>query len=161
MNKKPNRYTSPSTPSVAHDLSNFIVEAVLINRHGMLPEAGWRKGSPLYGEWGRLLKCIRRISNTLDVKLQQLAWFVQFYKIKDIKYEDFGLLRWRVKKYFKWCNIQKFVEYYSTFYSQLSEKSSSYVEASTGYKTKVESNTNRQKTLSEILLELENVGTNE
>ena len=160
MIRKSKKHKSPSTPQVSHDLTNFIVEAILINRHGLLPEAGWRKGKPLDEEWGRLLKCVRRINNTLGVKLQQLAWFVQFYKITDLNYEDFGLLKWRVKKYFKWCDIQKFVTYYTTYYGQLSEQSSSYVENSTGYKTKTESTTNKQKTLSEILLELENVGKN-
>ena len=149
------KYTSPSTPKVSHDLGNFIVEAILMNRYGALPEAAWRKGQPFAEEWGRLLTCVRRINKSLGVSLEQLAWFIQFYKVADLNYKDFGLMRWKIKKYFKWCNVQKFVTYYTRLHEQLVVKSSSYVEESTGYKTK-EASTTKPKTLSEILQELEN-----
>jgi hypothetical protein len=149
------KYVSPSTPSVSHNLGNFIVEAILINRHGALPDAAWRKGQPFAKEWGRLLTCVRRINNTFGVELEQLAWFVQFYKITNLNYKDFGLLRWKVKQYFKWCNVDRFVTYYTRLHEQLTAKSSSYVEESTGYKTK-DASTTKPKTLSEILQELEN-----
>ena len=152
------KYPSPSTPKVNHDLFNFIVEAILINRHGALVEGGWRKGRPFAKEWGKLLIKVKRVS-TLGVDTQQLAWFVQFYKITDLDYKEFGLLRWKIKKYFKWCNVDKFVAHYTAIQAVNMKESSSYVEETTGYKTK-EASSNRKKTLSDILEELEN-GTND
>lgn len=148
------RYTSPSTPKVQHDLPNFIVEAILINRHGPLPERGWKKGGPFAKEWGQLLTKVRRVSK-LGVSAEQLAWFVQFYKVTDLNYKEFGLLRWKVKNYFRWCNVDRFVAYYTALHTTLVGQKSSYVEETTGYKTKTGSG-NRQKTLNEILQELEN-----
>ncbi len=148
------KYPSPSTPKVSHDLSNFIVEAILINRHGALPEGGWRKNGPHAKTWGQLLTKVKRVSK-LGVDAQQLAWFVQFYKITDLDYKEFGLLRWKIQKYFKWCNVDKFVAYYTNVQALNFQESSSYVESTTGYKMK-ESSRNSQKTLSEILKELEN-----
>ena len=132
---------------------------MLINRYGALPNAGWRKGQALAQEWSRLLTCVRRISNTLGVKVEQLAWYVHFYKVSDINYEDFGLLRWKVKRYFKWCNVERFVSYYLTLHKQLVGEKNTYAENTTGYKTKeAGASSNRKKTLSEILQELENDG---
>jgi len=148
------KYPSPSTPQVSHDLSNFIVEAILMNRHGALAEGGWRKNGPFAKEWGQLLTKVKRVSK-LGVDAQQLAWFVQFYKITDLDYKEFGLLRWKIKQYFKWCNIDKFVAYYTSLQATLTQESSSYVESTTGYKMK-EASSNRKKTLSEILEELQN-----
>lgn len=153
MTEAVKKYTSPSTPGTSHDLSNFIVEAILINRHGALPEGGWRKEGPLVKVWGQLLTKVRRVSK-LGIDTEQLAWFVQFYKITDLDYKEFGLLRWKIKEYFKWCNVDKFVSYYTHLHTMLADKSSSYVENTTGYKTK-EASSNRRKTLSEILKELE------
>lgn len=154
MTSTKKRYISPSTPGVSHDLPNFVVEAILINRHGALIEGGWRKGGPFAKEWGQLLTKVRRVSK-LGVDTQQLAWFVQFYKITDLDYKEFGLLRWKIKTYFKWCNIDKFVAYYTNLQTTLMGEDSSYIEGTTGYKTK-EASSNRQKTLSDILKELEN-----
>lgn len=158
MTSATKKYISPSTPGVTHDLSNFIVEALLINRHGMLPNAGWRKGQALASEWSRLLTCVRRIKNTLGVKLEQLAWYIQFYKITDINYADFGLLRWKVQRYFKWCNVDRFVLYYTTLHGQLVGETNTYAENTVGYKTKEAGTSRKTKTLSEILQELENGG---
>lgn len=148
------KYSSPSTPEVAHDLANFIVEAMLINRHGALPEGGWRKGGPFAKDWGKLLTKVRRVK-TLDVSLEQLAWFIQFYKVTDLDYQEFGLLRWKIKNYFKLVNVDKFVAHYQALHSTLVRESSNYVEETTGYKMKSGSS-NRRKTLSDILQELEN-----
>jgi len=148
------KFVSPSTPSVKHDLTNFIVEAILINRHGALPEAAWRKGRPFAKEWGSLLTKVRRVSK-LGVDAKQLAWFVQFYKITDLDYKEFGLLRWKIKQYFKWCNIENFTRYYITLHGTLVGESDSYVEDTTGYKVKTETPNTRRKTLSDILQELE------
>ncbi len=147
------KYTSPSTPTVEHDLNNFVVEAILINRHGALPEGGWRKGGPFAKEWGQLLTKVRRVGK-LGVDAQQLAWFVQFYKVTDLDYKEFGLLRWKVQNYFKWCNVDKFVAHYTSLHATLIGETSSYVENTTGYKTK-EASSNPRKTLSDILKELE------
>jgi len=147
------KYVSPSTPDTQHDLNNFVVEAILINRHGALPEGGWRKGGPFAKEWGQLLTKIKRVSK-MGIDAKQMAWFVQFYKITDLDYKEFGLLRWKIQQYFKWCNVDKFVAYYTTLHSTLVGKKSSYVENTTGYKTK-EVSSNRRKTLSDILKELE------
>ena len=151
---KAKRYVSPSTPEVQHDLPNFIVEAILMNRYGALPEGGWRKGAPFAKEWGQLLTKVKRVSK-LGIEVEQLAWFVQFYKITDLDYKEFGLLRWKVKNYFKWCNVDKFVAYYSALQASLKKESSEYVESTTGYKTKSGSGS-RRKNLSDILQELEN-----
>lgn len=148
------KYTSPSTPTVSHDLNNFIVEAILMNRHGALPEGGWRKGGPFAKVWGQLLTKVRRVSK-LGVDAQQLAWFVQFYKITDLDYKEFGLLRWKIQQYFKWCNVEKFVAYYTALHTTLVGQQSSYVENTQGYKMK-EASSNRKKTLTDILQELEN-----
>lgn len=146
------KHPSPSTNGVSHDLPNFIVEAILINRYGALPEGGWRKGGPFAKDWGQLLTKVKRVSK-LGVDTQQLAWFVQFYKITDLDYKEFGLLRWKIQKYFKWCNIEKFVAYYINLHTTLVGPSSSYVENTTGYKTK--EGGSKRKTLSDILKELE------
>jgi len=147
------KYPSPSTPSVRHNLQNFIVEAILINRHGALPEGGWRKGGPFAKEWGQLLIKVRRVGK-LGISAEQLAWFVQFDKTTDLDYKEFGLLRWRITKYFKWCDVNKFVAYYTALHTTLVGKSSSYVEETTGYKEKAPS-VKKRKTLSDILKELE------
>lgn len=148
------KYASPSTPGVSHDLANFLVEAILMNRYGALPEGAWRKGCPLATEWGPLLTKVKSVSK-LGVSLEQLAWFVQFYKVTDLDYKEFGLLRWKVQNYFKWCNVDKFTAYYIALHSTLKRESSSYVEATTGYRMK-EDGPSRRKTLSDILQELEN-----
>lgn len=148
------KYSSPSTPEVQHDLSNFIVEAMLMNKYGALPEGSWRKGGPFATEWGKLLTKVRRVSK-LGVSTEQLAWFVQFYKVMDLDYAEFGLLRWKIKNYFKWVNIDKFTAHYIALHSTLTRESSSYVEETAGYTTK-EDGGNRKKTLSDILQELEN-----
>ena len=147
------KYASPSTPKVSHDLDNFVVEAILINRHGALTEGGWRKGGPFAKEWGQLLTKVKRVKK-LGVNTQQLAWLVQFYKIIDLDYKEFGLLRWKIKQYFKWCNVDKFVAYYTALHTTLVGQRSSYVEDTTGYKVKAASS-KRKKTLSDILRELE------
>jgi len=152
------RYASPSTPEVAHNLPNFVVEAILMNRHGALPEGGWRKDGPFAKEWGQLLTKVRRVGK-LGVEIEQLAWFVQFYKVTDLDYKEFGLLRWKVKNYFKWCNVDKFVAYYTALHSTLVGERSNYVEETSGYKMKTGSN-NRKKSLSDILQELESGTTN-
>lgn len=146
------KYTSPSTPSVGHDLNNFIVEAILINRHGALPEGGWRKGGPFAKEWGELLKKVRRVAK-LGIRPEQLAWFVKYYKVTELDYKEFGLLRWKVKNYFKWCNVDQFTTYYIKLHDTLSAQTSEYVEATTGYVTK--EGGSKKKTLSDILAELE------
>lgn len=148
------KFASPSTPSVKHDLTNFIVEAILINRHGALPEASWRKGRPFAKEWGAILTKVRRVSK-LGVEPRQLAWFVQFYKVTDLNYKEFGLLRWKIQQYFKWCNVESFASYYTALHTTLVGNSSSYVDETIGYKVKQETIGNRKKTLSEILQELE------
>lgn len=154
---KAKKFTSPSTPEVQHDLSNFIVEAILMNRHGALPAASWRKGGVFAGEWGKLLTKVRRV-RTLGVALEQLAWLVQFHKVADLDYKEFGLLRWKIKQYFRWVNLDKFAAYYQALQQTLTQEASSYVEATTGYKTK-EGNVSGKKTLSDILQELENGGS--
>lgn len=149
------KYSSPSTPDVSHNLANFIVEAMLINKYGALPEGGWRKGRSLAGEWGPLLTKVQRVK-TLGVSLEQLAWFVQFFKVADLDYKEFGLLRWKIRKYFKWCNVENFVAYYQRLHSVLAEKNKKddYIEGTVGYKTK--QGASGTKTLSDILKELEN-----
>lgn len=158
MNKITNKYQSPSTPDVSHNLDNFLVEAILINRHGTLPPGAWRKDQPFQKEWGRLLMCLRRIKSTLGVKSEQLAWYIKRFKVTNLDYKDFGLLRWKVRQYFKWCSIPTFVSYYQNLHKHNAAKSSDYVEQTTGYKTKEASTTTRVKTLSQILEELENDG---
>jgi hypothetical protein len=154
MTSTKKKYLSPSTPTVSHDLANFIVEAILINRCGALPEGSWRKGRPFAQEWGKLLTKVKSVGK-LGVGIEQLAWFVQFYKVTDLDYKEFGLLRWKVKKFFKWCNVDKFTAYYAALHTTLVGQSSSYVEETRGYKTKA-SGGKRTKTLSDILGELEN-----
>lgn len=153
MTTRTKKYASPSTPSVFHDLTNFIVEAILINRHGALPEAGWRKGRPFAQEWGELLKRVRRLK-TLKISLEQVAWAVQFYKVTHLDYDDFGLLKWKIQRYFKWCNVERFVAHYQTLHSTLVGESSSYVEETTGYVTK-QAGGRRKKTLTDLIKELE------
>ncbi len=153
MTSPTTRYQSPSTPEVAHDLANFIVEAILINRYGALPTGSWRKGGVFAKEWGQLLTKVKRVGK-MGVVGQQMAWFVKFYKITDLDYKEFGLLRWKIKQYFKWCNVDRFVAHYVSLHSTLVGESSTYVEATTGYVVKAASS-NRKKTLSDILRELE------
>ncbi len=147
------KYTSPSTPEVSHDLPNFIVEAILMNRHGALPSKGWRKDQPFAKAWGQLLTKVKRVSK-LGIGHEQLAWFVQFFKVTDLDYKEFGLLRWKIKQYFKWVNIDRFTAHYQALHTTLVGEVSNYVEATTGYKTK--EGGKRKKTLTDILQELEN-----
>jgi len=148
------KYMSPSTVSVSHDLTNFIVEAILINRCGALPEAAWRKGGSFAKEWGKLLKVVRRLIKTLEIAPEQLAWYVQFYKATNLNYDEFGLLRWKVQHYFKWCNVDKFTGYYTELHKSLDAQKSNYIEQTIGYKVK-EPTTSQRKKLSDILKELE------
>jgi hypothetical protein len=148
------KYASPSTPSIQHDLTNFIVEAILINRYGALPEACWRKGRPFATVWGEILKKVRSVKR-LGITLEQLAWYVQFHKIIDLDFAEFGLLKWKIDKYFKWCNVDKFVAHYTALHSSLVGESSSYVEDTAGYQMK-DPNSGCKKTLSDIIKELEN-----
>lgn len=148
------RYQSPSTPKVQHDLPNLLVEAILMNRHGALPEGGWRKGGPFAKEWGQLLTKVKSVRK-LGVSLEQLAWFVKFYKVTDLDYKEFGLLRWKIQRYFKWVNVDNFAAHYVALHATLARGSSSYVEETTGYAMK-QGDSNRRKTLNDILQELEN-----
>ena len=147
------KYASPSTPSVQHDLTNFIVEAILINRYGALPEACWRKGRPFAAAWGEILKKVRSVKR-LGISPEQLAWYVQKYKVGDLEYIDFGLLRWKIKQHFKKCDVDKFVAHYTALHSSLVGESSSYVEDTAGYQMK-DPDSGRKKTLSDIIKELE------
>ena len=154
MTNSKKKYPSPCTPSVSHDLNNFIVEAMLLNRHGVLAEFAWRTGGA-FDKVGRSLPMkVGRVSK-LGVSPEQLAWLVQFHKVTDLDYAEFGLVKWKVKQYFKWCNVDKFVAYYTNLQALATKNQSSYIEATTGYKTKAASS-NTRKTLSEILKELEN-----
>lgn len=150
-------YQSPSTPSVKHDGPNLITEAIMINRYGYLSEGSWRKGQPLSEQWPNLLLKVKRIIKTLKIDVRRLAWYVHHYKVEDLDYEEFGLLRWKINTYFKWYNLDWFADFYKTLHDQIKDslqQRSSYVEDTVGYVTKLPSTSSR-KTLTDILEELE------
>ena len=148
------RFKSPSTDGVAHDVYNLLVEAILINRYGLLPSGAWRKGSQLADEWGEMVKIVKRLCKTMDIEPTKLAWYVQKYSVTHLDYEEFGLVRWKVKRMFGWTSIEDFRKHYDTLYNSQIRQPSAYVENTTTYKVKEAAP--KKKTLQQILEEIEN-----
>jgi hypothetical protein len=155
MDQKTQKYASPSTDGVEHDVYNLIVEAMMINRYGMIPAGSWRKGSPLHLEWGEAVKIVKRLVKSMHIDARRIAWYVQRHQVERINYNEFGLVRYKINKWFRWQNLDSFHSHYKTTYNSFIREGSAYVEnSSPTYKTK-ESGPQR-KTLQQILEELEN-----
>lgn len=148
------KFKSPSTDGVAHDVYNLLVEAILINRYGLIPSGAWRKGSTLHIEWSEMVKIIKRLCKTMDIEPMRLAWYIQKYKITTLNYNEFGLVRWKVKRTFGWTSLEDFHQHYDTTYKSQIGEVSAYVESATTYKVKEP--TPQKKTLQQILEEIEN-----
>ena len=159
MQKPVPRFQSPSTSDVQHDIYNLIVEAIVVNRYGMIPSGAWRKGNPLHLEWGESVKVVKRLISTMKIDPRRLAWYVKKYDIQQLNYNEFGLVRYRVNKCFGWIGIDQFVQHYSTVYGSFIKEGIPYVENSQPIYVTKEAGPKR-KTLAEILQELEN-GTEE
>ncbi len=148
------RFQSPSTEDVAHDVYNLLVEAIMINRYGLIPSGAWRKDSVLNVEWSGMVKIVKRLCKTMEVEPAKLAWYIKRYKITNLNYEEFGLVRYRVGKIFGRANLNEFQQHYSTIYKSQIGESSAYVESATTYTVKEPAP--QRKTLQEILQEIEN-----
>ena len=146
------RFTSPSTPSVKHDAINLLVEAILVNKYKHLPEYPWRKGKKTYSEWGYLVKVLKRLVLSLSISPDQLCWYIRKYRVTKIDFNDFGLVRWSVRKYFRYGNLQKFALFYRKL-NDINKPSGDHYIDNGKFVTKKYSN--RQKTLSSVLSELE------
>jgi hypothetical protein len=144
---------------VQHDVYNLVVEAMMINRYGMIPSGAWRKGNPLSLEWGETVKVVKRLVKTMNIDPRRLAWYIKKYEIERFNYNEFGLVRYRVNKLFGWMNLEQFTQHYTTVYKSFIKEGSAYVENSQQVYVQKEAGPKR-KTLEEILRELEN-GTEE
>ncbi len=153
--KKIARFASPSTSGVQHDSANLITEAIMINRHGFLPPGVWRKDQPLKKEWGEIVVKVKRIIKSLKIEDRRLAWYVKRFNATDLNYEEFGLLQWKINKYFSWYKLDWFAEYYAQLQEQAAARTSTYVEDTVGYKMK-DIKPKKRRTLTDILEELEN-----
>ncbi len=152
--KQKQRFQSPSTDGVAHDVYNLLVEAILINRYGLIPSGAWRKGSTLHLEWSEMVKIVKRLCNTMEIEPMRLAWYVQKYGVTHLNYNEFGLVRWKIKRMFGWTSLDDFRQHYDSFYKSQIKESSAYVESATSYKVKEA--TPQKKSLQQILEEIEN-----
>jgi len=148
------RFQSPSTDDVAHDVYNLLVEAIMINRYGLIPSGAWRKGSALHLEWSESVKIIKRLCKSMQIEPMRLAWYIRKYKVTNLNYNEFGLVRYRVNKSFGFANLGEFQQHYSTIYKSQIGEASAYVENATNYKVKEPAP--QRKTLQEILQEIEN-----
>lgn len=148
------KFQSPSTEGVVHDVYNLLVEAMMINRYGLIPSGAWRKSSTLKDEWSNAVKIVKRLCKSMQIEPTKLAWYIKKHKITQLSYEEFGLVRWRVAKAFGRVNLHEFQQHYSTIYSSQIGESSAYVENATTYKVKEPSP--QRKTLQQILQEIEN-----
>ena len=148
------RFQSPSTDDVAHDVYNLLVEAIMINRYGLIPSGAWRKGSTLHLEWSEAVKIIKRLCKSMQIEPMRMAWYIRKFKVTHLNYNEFGLVRYRVNKSFGYANLNEFQQHYSTIYKSQIGESSAYVENATNYKVKEAAP--QRKTLQEILQEIEN-----
>lgn len=153
MQQKP-RFQSPSTDGVAHDVYNLLVEAVMINRYGLIPSGAWRKGSTLQLEWSESVKIIKRLCQSMNIEPMRLAWYIKKYKVTNLNYNEFGLVRYRINKSFGYAKLDEFQQHYATIYKSQIGESSAYVESATNYKAKEPAP--QRKTLQQILQEIEN-----
>lgn len=154
MIQKP-RYKSPSTDGVSHDAFNLMVEAMMINRYGLIPSGAWRKGSALHEEWSNMVKIVKRLIGTMKIDPKRLAWYIKRFKVSHLDYEEFGLVRYKINRAFGWENLEDFCQHYASIYNSKIGESSSYVESTTTYKTK-EAAPTKKKSLQDILQEIEN-----
>ena len=126
----------------------------MINRYGLIPSGAWRKGSSLHLEWSESVKIIKRLCKSMQIEPMRLAWYIRKYKITNLNYNEFGLVRYRVNKSFGFANLGEFQQHYATIYKSQIGESSAYVENATNYKVKEPAP--QRKTLQEILQEIEN-----
>ena len=116
------RYKSISTPSVNHDVSNFLVEIFLLNRYGMLEEYCWRKGHPNTTEWSFLLPLFKKLLKVHKIEPEQLAWFLHFHTPKSIDKDTVGLFIYnlkRIKKLFKRIPLDKLRQLYEEKFTEV------------------------------------------
>lgn len=126
----------------------------MINRYGMIPSGAWRKDSALANEWGGVVKIVKKLSQIMALDPMQIAWYVRKYRVVTLDYKEFGLVRYKITKYFKWENLESFRQHYDSLYKSMIGESSAYVEQSTGYRVKEAAPAKRS--LQDILGEIEN-----
>ena len=147
------KHVSISSPSVQHDEANIITEIILLNKYGTLPEFCWRKGKIFHEEWSRIVVVVKNVIQKLKIKPGQLIWYVNKFKIADIDYHEFGLLKFRVSKIFPSISIGEIVETYRKL-NALKQSRLNQIETvntSQVYETKQEQ---PKKSLMDILREL-------
>lgn len=148
------KYQSPSTPSVQHDPTNLLVEFIMLNRYGVLEEYPWRKGNPLAKEWGEVCKIVRRLVKTMKLAPERLGWYIHRHQITDINYNEFGLVRWKINKYFPYGNLTKINSIYSLSLSDSLKRIECDRNMTVVYRTKQQ--TEKKKTsLLDIIKQLE------
>lgn len=149
---------SPSTPSVNHDASNLLVEFLMLNKYGVLDEFSWRKGKPLATEWGGVCKVVRRLLKTLKIAPERLGWYIRRHNVTELDYSEFGLVKWKIEKYFPFGNLSKTADAYRSDLAKAridleADKSLGGV----SYRTREAGpSRTKRKTLLEVLEELEN-----
>jgi len=148
------KYQSPSTDGVAHDAYNLLVEAIMINRYGLIPSGAWRKGSTLQLEWSEMVKIVKRLSTSMKIEPMKLAWYIRKYKVTHVNYNEFGLVRYRASRAFGYANLDEFQQHYASVYKSQIREPSAYVESATTYTVKEPAP--QRKSLQEILQEIEN-----
>jgi len=127
---------------------------MMINRYGLIPSGAWRKNSALNTEWSEAVKVIKRLCKSMKIDPAKLAWYIKKFRVVELNYEEFGLVRYKINKSFGRENLESFRQHYDTVYKSQIGEVSSYVEATTSYKMKEPSQ--QKKTLQEILQEIEN-----
>jgi hypothetical protein len=112
--KSCSHFESPSSVDIKHDASNLLVEFVMINKYGMIAPHAWRKGQPLASEWAQVCKIIRRLLNTLKINEGRLGWYIWTTKVVELNYSEFGLVKWKIDKYFPFGNLHHIAARYKS-----------------------------------------------
>jgi hypothetical protein len=150
------KFQSPSTSQVFHDESNLLVEFLMLNKYGVLDSFSWRKGQPLAKEWGQTCQIVRRLLKTLKIAPERLGWYIRHHKITELVYAEFGLVKWKINKYFPFGNLAKTAEAYRVELQQARQNViADRALEGVVYRTKDSSNCKRKKTLLDVLEELE------
>lgn len=131
----------------------MLVEGMLLNKFGSVEEYPWRRGKPYHKWWSEQVKVVKRLIQSLKISANQLCWYIRKYRVEEIKYEDFGLLRWKVKRYFRYGNMNKFALFYRKYQELNASRDSSYVTDTKKFVTK--ENKKKRNGLMDLMAELE------
>lgn len=148
------KYQSPSTTDIKHDPTNLLVEFLMLNKYGVLGKYPWRKGQPLATEWGQVCKVVRRLVKTMKISPSRLGWYIYKHNVTAISYEEFGLVKWKINKYFPYGDLAKITSSYKTLLKTNMSKIEQDRDLTVYYRTKA-ATVQRKSSLLDVLKQLE------